>query len=803
MNTDTGDLAPSRQPGNEVVIRTCGALSGCAAIVYEVMYGAALQVFLGATVNIIIATLATFLAGIAIGALISRRLIYWLWLTELLLGAYAVCFATLLLVDPRLLIGLASMLPLSFAPRTLAAVIMMAPAALLVGLSVPGFTYWLSAIERHHTSGAFSIIYSGYHLIAAACALGAVYWAMPHFGNAQTMMAVGAINMAVGLAIFRYRKSCRDKAATPYSVLRDLREFATLLVPILLAGFLSGMAQDAFIITLNVMFGPLIQNLALAIALSMIGMGLAPLLLAAARVNTRQDGSYIWPYVLLLCGFSLALTLIFAPWMTQHIGPIKSYFGVGPDTTIIPGIGLGFVLYLAIGALIPAFYKAKPLAEKIDRTGLIIGVAALGNVAGYLTFMLVSSLGLPDTVTIGLIVSAFLLLALTQIGPVKGGESGGIATSHTIVVMIAMAGFGLLLAFAHSFSQPYTAILQARRTHYKPEHTAHFYYGIQRDNVIWSRLGGHQRWHYVLNGYRTLTRFGHSMPVSEAFVGALPAWYSEGHRSALVVGAGSGTSATGAATYYRKVDVVDIDPEAPRLLRYFGDMNDHVDRKKWVHLHENGGLSYLWSTHRKYDAIVTTPTSISYLGAYALYTRAYFRAARRHLKKGGVVTIWFGGRLSVQGVKILMRTMHSVFPYMRLVPLRRAYYELVGSMAPLHVERHVHPAHASKQVRNALAVEQLKSNIVKALHMHAISVGRSIQRREIKPPIQAQGPVSTLNKPLLYERSFIQIIPGDNAQKAKLKQTIHYCVGLLEKSGKYPHLAAELHYINTHPLKIP
>ena len=786
---------------NDKMIRLFGACSGCAAIVYEVMYASVLQMFLGATVNIIIATLATFLAGIAIGALISRRLIYWLWLTELLLGAYAVAFASLLLIDPRLIIDLASMLPLAFAPRTVAAIVTMAPPAVLVGLSVPGFTYWLAGSTQNQSDRSFSFIYSGYHLAAAACALAAVYWAMPRFGNAQTMIGVGVVNIAVGVAMMRYRHWSAFKTTASLPRLRlDIARYAPLLWPILIAGFLSGMAQDAFIVTINVMFGPLIQNLALAIALSMIGMGLAPLWINLTGGRQQKEGHAIWPFTLLMSGMMLALTLLAAPLLTHHIGPIKSFFGVGPVTTIVPGLGFGLALYLAIGGLIPAYFKAHPGTAHISRTGLVLGVAAIGNVLGYLGFMVVAGLGLPDTVTIGMVVSGFLLLALMQI---TVEDSSAMAWIKSIHVLGALAVFGGLLAFSHLSSQPYTANLQAQRTHYQPQRTAHFYFGIQRDNVIWTQLGGHERWHYVLNGYRTLTRFGHSMPVSEAFVGALPAWYSKGHRDALVVGSGSGTSATGAATFYKNVDVVDIDPEAPKLLRYFKRMNDDVTNKQWVHLHENGGLSYLWSTRKKYDAIVTTPTSISYLGAYALYTRAYFKAARAHLNKGGVFTIWFGGRLSVSGIKILMRTMHRVFPYIRLVPLRSAYYELVGSMTPLHVGHHIKPEHASKAVKNALAVELLKSNIVKALNMHTLPVGRSIKLRAIKPPITSQGPISTLNKPLLYERSFIQVIPGDGAQMRKLKATVDYCVRMLENSGKYPHLAAELSYIHSHPVHVP
>ncbi len=116
--------------------------SGWCGIAYELLYSRLLTTYLGDMFHVNAAILTSFLLGIGLGSAIAHRFTRWLWLIELLIGAYAFLVAGgLFVVETRLLQEGLSLLGgsrLAVIGATFALTLF--PAS-MIGFSVPLFAY--------------------------------------------------------------------------------------------------------------------------------------------------------------------------------------------------------------------------------------------------------------------------------------------------------------------------------------------------------------------------------------------------------------------------------------------------------------------------------------------------------------------------------------------------------------------------------------------------------------------------------------------------------------------------------------
>ena len=71
------------------VLTLLAGLSGCCALAYEILFMRGLTTLLGDMLYVHAALLSTFLVGIGLGARLAWHAVRWLWLLEILTGAYA------------------------------------------------------------------------------------------------------------------------------------------------------------------------------------------------------------------------------------------------------------------------------------------------------------------------------------------------------------------------------------------------------------------------------------------------------------------------------------------------------------------------------------------------------------------------------------------------------------------------------------------------------------------------------------------------------------------------------------------
>ena len=76
----------------------------------------------------------------------------------------------------------------------------------------------------------------------------------------------------------------------------------------------------------------------------------------------------------------------------------------------------------------------------------------------------------------------------------------------------------------------------------------------------------------------------------------------------------------------------------------------------------NDGRNYVESASRTWDVIISEPPNIWVSGVSGLFTREFYRAAKRHLAPGGILCQWFPiHELEKDDLRLALATLTSVF----------------------------------------------------------------------------------------------------------------------------------------------
>ena len=114
-------------------------------------------------------------------------------------------------------------------------------------------------------------------------------------------------------------------------------------------------------------------------------------------------------------------------------------------------------------------------------------------------------------------------------------------------------------------------------------------------------------------------------------------------RDVLVIACGAGVTA-GAVSVDPRVEhltIAEIEPLVPqRVAPLFAHYNHNVVRNPKVHVELDDARHFLTTTKQTFDAITSDPFDPWVKGAANLYTREFWELAKRHLKPGGVVTVF-------------------------------------------------------------------------------------------------------------------------------------------------------------------
>jgi spermidine synthase len=637
--------------------------SGCAALIYEVVWFQLLEMVIGSSAVSIGVLLGTFMGGMCLGSLLLPRIVssahhplrLYAWL-ELGIGLIGL----LVLVGMPLVGGVytagAGSGVSGILLRGAAAGVCLLPPTMLMGATLPAMSRWVETTPRGVSY--LGLFYGGNTAGAVlGCLLAGFYLLRVHDVAVATYVAVG-LNVSVGLAaLFVASRSGHQPVSFARSPL-VARGRGSVYVAIALSGFTALASEVLWTRTLSLMLGATVYTFSLILAVFLAGIGIGSSVGALlARGLARPRVALGW------CQVALAAAMAWTSYMLTEALP---YWPINPS--IAPAFWFQFQLDLmrCVFAVLPGavlWGASFPLAlaavasRDEDPAGLVGGVYAantLGAIVGSLgaSLLLTVWVGSQRAQQLVMVVAAaagIMLLVQERVSRLAVGAAGAAAMLLALTVGPVP---GILVAYGR-----YAAMqLGQSEIIYVGE-------GWNASVAVSERSNGVRNYHNA--GKVQASSEPQDMRL-QRMLGHLTTLVPDQTRTVLVIGCGAGVTA-GAVSIdpaLERETIVEIEPLVPRVVStYFGEHNFDVVRNPKVTVHIDDARHYLFTTDETFDAITSDPLDPWVKGAAMLYTREFFELVKERLNPGGVVTLFVQlYESNTEAVKSEIGTFFEAFP---------------------------------------------------------------------------------------------------------------------------------------------
>ncbi|HXK22163.1 MAG TPA: fused MFS/spermidine synthase [Myxococcota bacterium] len=675
-----------------LLLLACFMVSGFAALLYQTVWTRELSFVFGTSELAVVAVLAAYMAGLALGAAAAARFAARLRRPVRAYGVLELAIAVCALLVPfeirivnavyvRVLGGAESLA----AAGSTAAIGMQLAGAFIVLLPPTAFMgATLPLLARHavHRDDEIATRVGALYAINTAGAIAgtvcAAFWLMPSFGLRRTVWVGVALNALVfGLATLLARRApVASTASSPIRVALPNSEW--LLPAIALSGAISFSYEVMWTRLLGHLLGSSIQGFATMLASFLLGIALGSAI--AGRLATTRERA--------IAGFAfsqlgIALTSYVAFALADKLPALSLRLGAGPGQPLASAAVAGAVLLpitLCIGATFP--FAVRAMAPDPDRTadttarvyswntvGAIFGALAAG-------FVLLPRLGFEGLLTAG-VASSLVLAALSALAA---------PSRRWVPAALALAG-GIALVLSPA-TTPWS-VLTASALSPRAEPPKVVYAAVGRTSTVLLTETG-TRFQILTGGLpESYVEPIGALPVINVahWLGALPALVRPGAKDVLVIGLGGGLALERMPKSYERVDVIEIEPqvlEANRRISQRRARDPLADPRVQVHIGDARGSLQL--TSRRYDAIVSQPSHPWTAGASHLYTREFFDLVRSRLAPDGVFVQWIGLAFVDEALlRSLLSALVEAFPHVEVFQPQPHGLLFVGSAAPIDV----------------------------------------------------------------------------------------------------------------------
>jgi spermidine synthase len=640
--------------------------SGCAALIYEIVWFQLLQLAIGSSAVSLGALLGTFMGGMCLGSILLPRKIsarhhplrVYAYL-ELGIGVLGLLVLWAIPVLDRVYAAVASIGLTGVFLRAVVAAICLLPPTLLMGASLPAMARWIETTPQGiswlgffyggNIAGAvFGCLIAGFYLLRVHDMAFATYTAV--FINA----AVGGIALLLGRSA---QYTPPEAASTPVPV--RAADAKTVYLVIGLSGLCALGAEVVWTRLLATMMGATVYTFSVILAVFLVGLGIG------SSVGALLARSIARPRVALgVCQFLAAAgvgwtafmladsipywpvnpILSTSPWFTFQVDLVRSFWAVLPATIMW---GASFPLALAA--------VAAPGEDPGRLAGETYAANTVGAILGALAFsiVIIPLVGTRNAERILMTLSAIAaMMALAYLGK-------------------AFAGYMLAGCFVISFlirtvdDVPWLSLAYGRRSITTIDAGLPLYVGEgMNSSVVISQLPSGQRYFHVSGKVEASTEpFDMRL---QRMLGHISALVVKDPRSVLIVGFGAGVTAGSFSTYPEIMRIVICELERlipPAATQYFGTENYHVLNDPRTDIYFDDARHFVLTTSEKFDVITSDPIHPWVKGAATLYSKEYFEECKRHLKPGGVITQWVPLYESdPDTVKSEIATFFDVFP---------------------------------------------------------------------------------------------------------------------------------------------
>jgi spermidine synthase len=641
--------------GQEVAQRWLPALlllfigSGCAALIYEVVWFQLLQLNIGSSTVSLSVLLGVFMGGMCLGSLLLPRYIdarhhplrVYAYL-ELAIGAFGLIVLFMVPLLGSLYTSIAGSGGISVILRAVVASICLLPPTLLMGATLPAIARWVETTPKGVSWLGF--FYGGNLAGAVAGSLLAGFYLLPVYDMPTATYAAVGLNVLVALLALLIA------SRTPITVLQDDDEprpaietsvgARVVYVAIALSGLTALGSEVVWTRTLSLIFGATAYTFSLILAVFLVGLGIGSSLGAALSRTVRSPRAALgW------CQLAICLAIAWAAYATSGSLP---YWPINPsitqETVYIRQLDMMRAIWVMLpgailwGASFPLALAA--VAERGQDSARLVGGVYAANTVGAIVGALLTGLVLigffgsqvAQQVLLGLAALSGLLL-LTSITPPP--------IPSPVLVMVVAVGAGLLARWGVpdvpgiliAYGRYAATWVGQNEIIYKGE-------GITASVAVSRTPNG------VLNYHNAGKVQASSEPQDmrlQRMLGHITTLVPKNPSRVLVIGCGAGVTA-GAVSIdplVKNQTIAEIEPLVPKVVStHFAEHNFSVIQNPKVHVQYDDARHYLLTTDEKFDAITSDPLDPWVKGAATLYTREFFREVKNHLNPGGVVTLF-------------------------------------------------------------------------------------------------------------------------------------------------------------------
>jgi spermidine synthase len=668
--------------------------SGCAALIYEIVWFQMLELFVGSSSVSIGVLLGTFMGGMCLGSFLLPRFIsprhhplkvY--ALLEITIGVIGLLLLFVLPLVGRVYTVWGGYGVTGYLLRGLVASICLLPPTLAMGATLPAVARWVQTTPAGVSWLGF--FYAGNIAGAVIGTLLTGFYLLRVYDMNVATYVAAAFNFGVGGLGLLLAAKTRATAGLNESLISNPESLApnpesqvpsreskgdriAVHIAIALSGFCALAAQVIWTRLLSLLFGASTYTFSLILAVFLIGLGIGSSLgsiiaksverprVALGWCQLLNVGAMAWSAYMLLESlpyWPINTSITTSIWYNFQLDFVRAFWAVLPGPILW---GASFPLALAA------------VARKGQDPGRLVGGVYAANTVGAIAGSVVASLilvywfGSQRAQQVLMIVSGtsgLLLLAPAELSSTPGTKALRWVAPVSLVIALGVAAFfirtvpkipGILVAYGR-----YAATWMGQEGDI-------FYVGEGlSSSVAVSRFGSNNIMNYHNAGKVQASSQPQDMRL-QRMLGHFTTLVPKSPKKVLVIGCGAGATA-GAVSIDQKVEsliIAEIEPLVPRVVsEHFGEHNFHVVRNPKTHVVIDDARHYLLTTHEKFDAITSDPLDPWVKGAATLYTQEFFELAKSKLNPGGTVTLFVQLYESTpEAVKSEIATFFDVFP---------------------------------------------------------------------------------------------------------------------------------------------
>jgi spermidine synthase len=649
--------------------------SGCAALIYEVVWFQLLQLNIGSSAISLGVLLGTYMGGMCLGSLLAPKLLspkyHPLKVYAVLEAGIGILGIVVLFAVPALgkaYTQIAGTGQANLILRAIVAAVCLLPPTLLMGATLPAIGRWVSATPRGVSWLGF--FYGGNIAGAVAGSVLAGYFLLRVVDMPTATGVAVVINFVVaGLAFMVASRTSatviepdEDDVLPPVAA----RGAGLVYVVIALSGLTALGAQVVWTRQLSLLFGATTYTFSLILAVFLSGLGIGSSVGAALARNLRNPRLALGWVQLGLC-----LTIFWGAYATSESLPM---WPINPSIADSPSLNIQLDLMRAIWVMLPGailWGASFPLAlagvaGPGQDTGLLVGGVYAANTVGAIVGALLTALVLVGN--FGTQAAQQVLVCVAGIGGAMLVVSSGTGASRRPAFRAALVGAVLVGVVLIVRSVPPLSGMLVAYGRYAATWVGQSQV-IYADEGITASVAVTRMPNGVLNYHNAGKVQASSEPQDmrlQRMLGHITTLVSDSPEKVLVIGCGAGVTAGAVSIDPRvtQLTIAEIEPLVPRVVsEYFYEHNFDVVNNPKTRIHLDDARHFLLTTDETFDAITSDPLDPWVKGAATLYTREFFDVVKSRLNPGGIVTLFVQlYETSEEAAKSELATFFEAFP---------------------------------------------------------------------------------------------------------------------------------------------